>query len=73
VTQAFASTANATPWSKTSGTKRVLRNMELEMMGKPKDADHDQIDGHDVVQQSRHDQNQNACNQCDERIKDFHV
>jgi hypothetical protein len=45
----------------------------MEMMRKPEDADQDQIDRHDVVEQSGHHQNQNSGDQCDERIKDFHV
>jgi len=45
----------------------------MEMVRKPEDADHDEIDRHDVVEQSRHNQNQNTSDQCDERIKDFHV
>jgi len=47
--------------------------MEMEMVRKPEDADHDQIDRHHVIEQSRHNQNKNSGDQCDERIKDFHI
>ena len=32
-------------------------SVEMEMMRKPEEANHDQIDRHDVIEQSRHEQN----------------
>jgi hypothetical protein len=40
----------------------------MEMARQAEQADDDQIDRHHVVQQPRHDQNQNAGNQSDKRI-----
>jgi hypothetical protein len=52
---------------------KVRLDLNVEMVRKPENADHDQINSHYVVEQSRHNQNHNSSDQCDERIKDFHV
>ena len=38
------------------------------MVSEPKYADRDQIDRHDVVEQSRHEQNENSSDQGNKRI-----
>lgn len=40
--------------------------MQTARTKQPKQANHDQVDGYDIVQQSRHHQNKNAGNQCNQ-------
>jgi hypothetical protein len=41
-------------------------NCGLPMGKQAEDPDQDQVKGHNIVQEPRHDQDENACDQCDE-------
>src|SRR5262249_48668093 len=51
------------------GTRTSPMRMAQRSAHETGNADDDQVDGHDVVEQARHQQDENSGNECDDRLK----
>src|SRR5215470_8847167 len=51
------------------GTRTSPMRMAQRSAHETGNADDDQVDGHDVVEQARHQQDENSGNECDDRLQ----